>query len=409
MDPEKQAQLVQLIAISKVMKLEPVSIPKPITLDLPRWTRFTAEQEVPNDVTQIREVLHFFNEIVSANSLRHTTAAKKLTEALDTLNSVTPEADMTHILMCDRLSFGQQAMAVAYIDKSFSKVVALDPESESLVHELDERGYTLNNLISTHDELRSRDLISIRDHIPPQLLQKVETLNRICKDLVNSVRCHVPIFNIWDSISLIYTLCVEPVTSNQQAELHLFQFRSMIQILAKHWYTGRRREIAPSTVAATWSEPDPLRAESVAIAFATTCSGRRKQKADMANARTEFTKHLITSLDVLKKTSGDVLISFGPGNCPEWVTLTIICRSIGRYSSLCQTVSKDFIYKMCDYCAEFASALENMGVNILDLWAYSDLSLGEAVEMPSEEGFSYRALMKYSTVAEKFNQVRGVV
>ena len=42
--------------------------------------------------------------------------------------------------------------------------------------------------------------------------------------LLRAVYAEVPIFNIRDSISLIYTLCVEPLQDNLHAGLHLFQF-----------------------------------------------------------------------------------------------------------------------------------------------------------------------------------------
>jgi DNA-binding phage protein len=83
------------------------------------------EHEVATDVTQIREVLQFFNDIASENSLQHTAAAKKVTQALDTLDKVPSDADMTDILLCDRLAYGQQAAVVAYLENCFNKVVAL--------------------------------------------------------------------------------------------------------------------------------------------------------------------------------------------------------------------------------------------------------------------------------------------
>ena len=42
-----------------------------------------------------------------------------------------------------------------------------------------------------------------------------------------------PIFNIWDSMSFIYTLCVEDIKTQLGAELHLYQFRLIISALRK--------------------------------------------------------------------------------------------------------------------------------------------------------------------------------
>jgi hypothetical protein len=66
---------------------------------------------------------------------------------------------------------------------------------------------------------------------------------------------------------MIYTLCVEPIQSDLQAELHLYQFRTIIRILSKHWYFER---MSPTTAVATWSRSNSTR---FTIAFATTCSG----------------------------------------------------------------------------------------------------------------------------------------
>ena len=42
-----------------------------------------------------------------------------------------------------------------------------------------------------------------------------------------------PVFNIWDSMSFIYTLCVEDIKTQLGAELHLYQFRLIISALRK--------------------------------------------------------------------------------------------------------------------------------------------------------------------------------
>lgn len=150
----------------------------------------------------------------------------------------------------------------------------------------------------------------------------------------------------------------------------------------------------------------------MAIAFATTCAGLPgpgNQKEEIGNARKQFAMRLVTGLNVCRKTTGDILIKYDPGNCPEYLTVIIICRRIGEYSSLCQNVYKNLIYKMCEYCAELAIALKVMGVNISDLWNRSELGEGDVVEVAPEQAFSSRGLMEYSTVAKRFSQVRGVV
>jgi hypothetical protein len=50
---------------------------------------------------------------------------------------------------------------------------------------------------------------------------------RYSAELSRTAIYEVPIFNIWDSISSIYTLCVEQIPTDLRAELRLFQFRTL--------------------------------------------------------------------------------------------------------------------------------------------------------------------------------------
>lgn len=43
---------------------------------------------------------------------------------------------------------------------------------------------------------------------------------------------NVTLFNIWDAISFIYTMCVQDVKTPVEAQLHLVQFRLIIKSLS---------------------------------------------------------------------------------------------------------------------------------------------------------------------------------
>lgn len=345
MDDEGQTQLSEYLAIRKVYELKPQEMAEPIVLDLPRWTA----------TSDVRFILQYFSDIAAANSLHNTPAASKLVDALRTLDNGDTKHD--DILLCDELVFQS---SIKFLQPSL-------PDSA------------------------------------PEAGQQLTRLQHTCDELVHASMFSVPVFNIWDSISLIYTLCVEPITDHLHAELHLFQFRSIVQILSNHWHT---RHYTPSTVAAAWSKPDPSR--SVTIAFATTCSGPLQSKRKMQRARYEFARYLIHGLKVVTETADSVLVRYNPGNCSDWPAIIMVCRVPGQYYSLCQNKTTDRIYKMCGYCLELQSALASMGIDLLDLWDCSNLGEGEVVEIQATVGYSFRKLMDYSTISQTYSHLAGV-
>jgi hypothetical protein len=370
MENEDSSQLAEIMAIREVLDLFPPSIRMPITLDLPRWTAYISATAIPNDISDVRAVIEYFNEVAAANSLQNTTAARKLLQALTILDQTTPETDPDVVMFCDRLAFGQGRDEVVTLTRSIKTLESVD------------------SMAITTETAAARLIVE-----------------QTRKQLVSVATMSVPIFNIWDSISLIYTLCVEHVTSDLMAELHLFQFRTIVQILSKHWYKGEQK-LSPSTVAATWSESQ--KSIPVKIAFATTCSGERDEKRAMQKARYEFAERLIPGLNVFRKQKGWVCASFMPGNCPEWLVFILVCTDWGTYSSICQNKNKDRIFKLCGYCEELAQYLNRMEIQINDLWDSSNLGVGDAVEVPQRDGFSYRRLMDYVEIQKEFGNIVGV-
>ena len=47
----------------------------------------------------------------------------------------------------------------------------------------------------------------------------------------NLIFNNIPLHNMWDAISFVYTVCVEKVSTRVQAEAHSFQFRMIVQAL----------------------------------------------------------------------------------------------------------------------------------------------------------------------------------
>lgn len=359
MDNEEQTHVVQLVAVRQAVELKQHPVSEPITLDLARWTpcASASANAQPNDMTIVKDVLQYFLNVATANSLRDTVAAQKLDRALTVINDISPETNMSHILICDRHAFEQSNLALTRLERLCAPLAG-------------------------------------------------QQLQLACDQLVQTAQYWVPIFNIWDSISLIYTLCAEPVTDNLHAELHLFQFRTIVQILSRHWYTGPAKRL-PSTVVATWSSPDRPPKNPVTITFATSSAASPTEKTEMAKARYAFAQGLIKGLEVIKSQI-NVLGYYRPGNCPEWLTFIIVCRHPGQYLSICQTTSSDRIYKLCGYCQKLQEALARMQIDILDLWTRSSLGEGDAVEVPLAVGFSYRKLMGYLTITENFGDLAGV-
>ena len=44
---------------------------------------------------------------------------------------------------------------------------------------------------------------------------------------------HIPLFNIWDDLSYLYTLCCEDIFTDRECELHIYQLRLAILALNK--------------------------------------------------------------------------------------------------------------------------------------------------------------------------------
>jgi hypothetical protein len=347
-DTEDQSHLAQLTAVRHITDAFLSQPTSRIPLDLPRWTALRPAQPInnaSNDVNQVKDVLQYFLDLVTENSLQDTVAAQKLTDAINNVLAIKPKTNITKIPGSRRTSYA----------------AAHQP------------------LIQTNNQI----LASITK-------QGIE----IAREAVYEV----PIFNIWDSLSLIYTLCVEEIQTDRGAQLHLLQFRTIIRILSSHWYM---KSFAPSTVAAAWSI-STFENRGKCIAFATSCGGKGTEKQKNAEARFKFAKKLVNSLTKLvaiEEIEG-LLESYERGNCVEYETIIIVCRLPGYYLSLCLNLEKNRIYKMCGHCDSLVYALAEMAINVEDLWLITELGTGPGVEIDKEVGFSYRELLSYEYIKD---------
>ena len=202
----------------------------PITLNLPRWISLReAGKRSPGGRVrvEIEEIFRYFIQMANDNSLGDTVAAEKLKAALDLIQSTTDPRP--NVRRPERYSYGPAFHEVEYIAKIISVEVGPDGRRMALAP------------------------------YPEQY-----------------VKYNLPIFNIWDSFSFLYTVCVEEIANDTIAQLHLLQFRTMIQVICEH-RSGYLFD-GPSTVAAAW--PDPTDGEIIeTIVFATTCSGPREEKS----------------------------------------------------------------------------------------------------------------------------------
>lgn len=211
----------------------------------------------------------------------------------------------------------------------------------------------------------------------------------------------IPLFNIWDCISFIYTVCAEGIETPLDAQLHLVQFHIIIGSLrAVDDYFPRFA--GPTTVAATWTastQPHPY-----TIAFATTCVGDSKNaKARMALARQKFMATITSQLKkVPKGTPRDAPNK--PGNCPEYQVWGVVCRKEGKYTSLCFNMDTDpggKIYQCCGRCDDMRELLGANKIEIEDFWMNS-VTGDSSVKANFETTYPFRILKPVEDIIAEF-------
>lgn len=212
-----------------------------------------------------------------------------------------------------------------------------------------------------------------------QLTVPVKTDYERVRNLRELVIHGVPLFNIWDSISFLYTVCAEDIKTALEAQLHLLQFRIIILSLreASDYF---RKYTKPTAAAATWTRPSQNR--PLNIAFATTAVGNYRSKEAIAIARREFMSKITRELKKISPSADTQTSRNRPGNCHEYITWGVVCRGEGKYSTLCLTMDLDpkgKIYKCCSHCEDLRQLLNANGMDIEDLWEDSELGYSESI------------------------------
>ena len=244
-----------------------------ITLNLKSWENIIGEPR-DQDLARIRidNILNFFINIASSNNLAITPAVQTLRESLS-------------ILRCGG---------------DFSREAAKKNWRERIVQ--------LSAAKTNHDP--------------------VSTIRNLCLQ-------GFPIFNIWDSIFFIYTLCVEDIKTQLGAELHLYQFQMILKAL-RTWDTYFAPFAGPITVAASWKTEEQPNLP-LAVAFATTAVGRGDNtKEIIARARQDFMTTFTKVLTHESKKVNNRQPPNRPGNCPEYLIWPMVYRQgMRKYKSLC--------------------------------------------------------------------------
>lgn len=182
----------------------------------------------------------------------------------------------------------------------------------------------------------------------------------------------IPLHNVWDAISFVYTVSVEKIRTRRQAEAHTYQFRTIIKTLR----AGEKKiqhvshTFSPTTTEAAWDS-------SFLIAFGTTCVGEASNKKKMSESRREF----MDTIPDVKGTEKGWIKKYHrnyEGNCPEYLSWPTICQARGSYETLCLNMGGEgeemaMAYECCDYCTEMAGRLKKTGRIIDDLWQKSSL------------------------------------
>ena len=177
----------------------------------------------------------------------------------------------------------------------------------------------------------------------------------------------IPVFNIWDSIALIYSISIEPISTDREIELFLYQLRLILISMRNTHCWGS--DHFPSTVAATWTSP--IKDGSVLAAFAVSCikgrNGSLRKEQNLARQNYNQRLHqLVTSTaeEIKARREGQNLA----GNCPEFITWATICRKPGSYFTLCLNIALELTMECCGPCLETRKAASTVGIIIEDRW-----------------------------------------
>jgi hypothetical protein len=179
----------------------------------------------------------------------------------------------------------------------------------------------------------------------------------------------MPVFNIWDSIALIYTISIEDIFCDREAELYEYQLKLITKAArATGWWSG---DYVPATSQGAWTLL-PNKNGRFLVAFAFSCIGGKKSglRTEQNLARQDYNSRL-HNLVQLSDTELRALDHGNnkAGNCPEYLTWGTICKGPGNFKSLCLSNRNQTSLRYCGPCGETARMAEaNLGIVIQDIW-----------------------------------------
>jgi hypothetical protein len=201
-----------------------------------------------------------------------------------------------------------------------------------------------------------------------------------------------PIFNIFDAIAVIYTVCIGEIKVEQDAEFHLLQLKYIVKSIASTGYIPT--DACPSTVAASWKHSTD---SSLRACFAFSCTGNKLQKAIESTARRDYCDYLYSVRKTIFKDGKPN--DNEAGNCPEANTWGAVCRDAGVYKSLCLSVPKDETFRCCTHCQGVAAgAKDKRDVDIVDLFQSSSLVDQSIPKRESQGGYEYCKLLPFKEI-----------
>jgi len=257
-----------------------------------------------------------------------------------------------------------------FIDKAITNNLEATPAAEELISYRDQ---VYRNLA------RTMSLVGLRADNWKERIGQLEIANARGTSLEETRRLvlnSVPLFNLWDFVSFLYTLCVEDIADHWHAELHLLQFRTILQAMRSVPYLSPGL-VNPSTVVMVVGSGYT----SLPIAFATSCVGTRPDKREMARIRFDCMKQVVEAYS--KQEGGFTLYqkarvhfsTWTPGNCAEWLAWLYVSHRVGKYFTLCYSLDAvGKVYKCCPHCHNLAQQLGSNDVMIYDLLEVSRLA-----------------------------------
>lgn len=217
--------------------------------------------------------------------------------------------------------------------------------------------------------------------------QPVEYTAELCEFVFN----RIPVFNIWDAIALIYTISIEDIFCEREAELYLYQLRLVaVALTATGWFT--KRYIPSTTAYASTVIPN---SDRLLVAFAFSWVGTELPMRREHNlAREEYNRTLFILVTQSDQELKDLDVGKNDkGNCPEYLTWTTLCNGPGHFKLLSLSISNETTMKSCGPCADTARAAQKLNIGMEDTWESCSLVRPNGKQRQNLGGYWWKELL----------------